>query len=91
MNWLSVRVRTDGAPERALAALFAMGSQGVHESDTGLVTHFPGDVDADAIVAAVKAADPGRSSGRRGLVRTTLACSQSCRPGSPTAATRRAP
>ena len=58
MNWLSVRVRTDAAPDRALAALFAMGSQGVHESDTGLVTHFPGDVDGDAIIAAVREADP---------------------------------
>jgi ribosomal protein L11 methyltransferase len=59
VNWLSVRVRPGGAPDAALAALFEIGSEGVHEAGTELVTHFPGDADAGAIVAAVMAADPG--------------------------------
>lgn len=59
MNWLSVRVRPGAAHrEGALAALFEMGSEGVHEDGDELVTHFPGDADADAISAAVVAADP---------------------------------
>ena len=41
-----------------MAALFEMGSEGVHESGDELVTHFPGDADGAAIVAAVQAADP---------------------------------
>ncbi|MDQ2668525.1 MAG: 50S ribosomal protein L11 methyltransferase [Gemmatimonadota bacterium] len=40
------------------AALFDAGSQGVHEDGDALVTHFPPDEDADAVVAAVRAADP---------------------------------
>ena len=58
MSWLSVRVRPT-APDAALAALFDLGSEGVHESGAELVTHFPSDANADAIVAALKAADPG--------------------------------
>ena len=57
MSWLSVRVRPGASPEAALAALFEMGSEGVQESGAELLTHFPGDTDADAIVAAVKHAD----------------------------------
>jgi len=41
-----------------MAALFEMGSQGVHEAAGELVTHFEDSADADAIVAAVRAADP---------------------------------
>lgn len=59
MNWLSIRVRPGGAPDAALAALFEMGSEGVHEAGVELVTHFPGDADAGMIEAAVRAADPG--------------------------------
>ena len=66
MNWLSVRVRPSGSPDAALAALFEMGSEGVHESGEELVTHFPGDTDAGMIEAAVRAADP------EALVVTTL-------------------
>ena len=58
MNWLSVRVRPGGAPEAALAALFEIGSEGVHEAGDELVTHFPAHTDASAVVAAVLAADP---------------------------------
>jgi ribosomal protein L11 methyltransferase len=59
MNWLSIRVRPGASREASLAALFEMGSEGVHESGEELVTHFPGDADSDAIVAAVRAADAG--------------------------------
>ena len=59
MNWLSVRVRAGAEHDAALGALFAMGSQGVHETGEELVTHFPDDRDASAIVDAVRAAAPG--------------------------------
>ena len=59
MNWLAVRVRPGAARDAAMAALFAVGSEGVHEADDELVTHFPGDTDGDAVRAAVLAADPG--------------------------------
>ena len=58
MNWLSVRVRPGASPEAALAALFELGSEGVHESGAELLTHFPGDADDVRIVSAVMAADP---------------------------------
>ncbi len=58
MNWLAVRVRPGASRERAMAALFEAGSEGVHEAGEELVTHFPGDRDAEAIVACVLAADP---------------------------------
>jgi ribosomal protein L11 methyltransferase len=58
VNWLSVRVRPGPSPDAALAALFRLGSEGVHEAGTELVTHFPADADAAAIAAGVRAADP---------------------------------
>jgi ribosomal protein L11 methyltransferase len=59
VSWLSVRVRPGGSPDGALAALFELGSEGVQETGTELLTHFPGDADGARIVAAVRAADPG--------------------------------
>jgi ribosomal protein L11 methyltransferase len=58
VNWLSVRVRPGSSPDAALAALFSLGSEGVHESGAELVTHFPADADGPAIAAGVRAADP---------------------------------
>lgn len=58
MNWLSVRVRPGRDDGAALRALFAMGSQGVHESGDELVTHFDDRADAAAIATAVRHADP---------------------------------
>ena len=58
MSWLAVRVRPGASREGSLAALFEMGSEGVHESGDELVTHFRGDADADRITAAVLTADP---------------------------------
>jgi ribosomal protein L11 methyltransferase len=59
VSWLSIRVRPGAVPGAALAALFEAGSQGVHEAGEELVTHFEGDADSDAIIEAVKRADPG--------------------------------
>jgi ribosomal protein L11 methyltransferase len=59
VNWLSVRVRPGDSPEAALAALFQLGSEGVQEAGTELLTHFPGDADGPRIISAVRAADPG--------------------------------
>lgn len=58
MNWLAVRVRPSASPDAALAALFQLGSEGVHETGVELVTHFPGDADSATIISAVMAADP---------------------------------
>ena len=58
MSWLAVRVNAGSAREAALAALFELGSQGVQESGEELVTHFPDDVDAAAIVAHLHDAVP---------------------------------
>jgi len=54
-----VRVSAGDAREAARAALFELGSQGVQESGEELVTHFPDDVDADAVVAHLRGAVPG--------------------------------
>ena len=61
MSWLAVRVSAGAAREAALAALFELGSQGVEEIGDELVTHFPADVQADAVVGAVQRAAPGSS------------------------------
>jgi len=60
-RWTSVRVQPDrataGAREACLAALFAVGAQGVHEDGTALVTHFPPATDLEAVHAALSEAD----------------------------------
>ena len=61
MSWLAVRVSAGAAREAALAALFELGSQGVQEIGDELVTHFPGDVQADVVIRAVQRAAPGSS------------------------------
>lgn len=40
-----------------MSALFAAGSQGVHEDGDALVTHFPPEFDTDAVVASVRSVD----------------------------------
>ncbi|MBA3671627.1 MAG: 50S ribosomal protein L11 methyltransferase [Gemmatimonadaceae bacterium] len=59
MNWLAVRVRPGAERDSAIAALFVMGSEGVHDTADEIVTHFPEGTDGDAITAAVMSADPG--------------------------------
>ncbi|HYW30012.1 MAG TPA: 50S ribosomal protein L11 methyltransferase [Gemmatimonas sp.] len=60
-RWTSVRVRPSGEAESTrracLAALFAVGAQGVHEDQRALVTHFPPDTDLAAVHAALTEAD----------------------------------
>lgn len=60
-GWSSLRVEPGdgrGVREAALAALFAAGSQGVHEDGAALVTHFPPGTALAAVQAAVYAAVP---------------------------------
>ncbi len=56
-----MRVRPSGEAESTrracLAALFAVGAQGVHEDQRSLVTHFPPDTDLVAVHAALTDAD----------------------------------
>lgn len=61
-GWTSLCVEPGAAAgrrEAALAALFAAGSQGVHEDGARLVTHFPPSADVDAVRRAVLSAVPG--------------------------------
>lgn len=62
-RWISVRVHPNasapGARESCLAALFAVGAQGVHEDGVSLVTHFPPGTDLTAVHAALSEADEG--------------------------------
>jgi ribosomal protein L11 methyltransferase len=55
--WQAVRVRPAGDRALVAAALFAAGSQGVHEDGPALVTHFPPGADLEPVRAAVLAAD----------------------------------
>jgi ribosomal protein L11 methyltransferase len=57
-RWQAVRVRPSGDRAAVAAALFAAGSQGVHEDGPALVTHFPPGTDLAPVRAAVLAADP---------------------------------
>ena len=58
MTWLSLRARPGGCRDAALAALFAAGSQGVHEDGDSLVTHFPDAASANAARLALLEACP---------------------------------
>jgi ribosomal protein L11 methyltransferase len=56
-----VRVQPDvtspGTRDACLAALFAVGAQGVHEDGAALVTHFPPGTDLEAVHRALSEAD----------------------------------
>lgn len=60
-RWVSVRVTpAPGVPEAraaCLAALFAVGAQGVHEDLSALVTHFPPATDLESVHRALTEAD----------------------------------
>jgi ribosomal protein L11 methyltransferase len=61
-SWTSVRLTPSGktgAREHCLAALFGVGSQGVHEDGNSLVTHFPPNTEIDDVIAALRSADDG--------------------------------
>ena len=55
--WRAVRVRPAGDRALVAAALFSVGSQGVHDDGPALVTHFPPATDIGAVCAAVLDAD----------------------------------
>ena len=57
--WHSLRVRPSADRDLVAAALFAAGSQGLHEDGDALVTHFPPDTDIEAVRTAVRDADAG--------------------------------
>ncbi len=61
-RWISVRVAPGsdiGSRDACLAALFAVGAQGVHEDGLSLVTHFPPSTDLLAVHIALTEADEG--------------------------------
>lgn len=58
MSWVSLRVRPGAGREPVLAALFAAGSQGVHEDGDTIVTHFPPGTDVEVVIARVREASP---------------------------------
>lgn len=60
-RWTSVRVSPSSltaARDSCMAALFAIGAQGVHEDGNALVTHFPPGTDLIAVHAALSESDP---------------------------------
>lgn len=62
LRWMSVRVSPGveaGRRDACLAALFAVGAQGVHEDGASLVTHFPPQTDLEAVHIALTEADDG--------------------------------
>jgi len=57
--WQAMRIRPSADRTAVSVALFAAGSQGVHDDGPALVTHFPPGFDLAPVRAAVLAADPG--------------------------------
>jgi ribosomal protein L11 methyltransferase len=57
-HWLAVRVRPGSHREAVVAALFAVGAQGVQELDDQLVTLLDDESKADEVTCAVLAASP---------------------------------
>ncbi len=59
MSWSRVAIEPSATALRELvaSAMFDAGAEGVHEDGPALVTHLPDDVDAEAFVARVRAAD----------------------------------
>ncbi|MEO6865438.1 MAG: 50S ribosomal protein L11 methyltransferase [Gemmatimonadaceae bacterium] len=56
-EWRAVRVEQCADRDAVMTALFAAGSQGVHEDGDALVTHFPPDTDTANVLAVIHAAD----------------------------------
>jgi ribosomal protein L11 methyltransferase len=57
-EWRAVRVEQCADRDAVMSALFAAGSQGVHEDGDALVTHFPPEFDTASVVTTVHHADP---------------------------------
>lgn len=58
-QWLAVRVRPGASRNAAMEALFAAGSEGVHETGAELRTHFPEGTDPEHVRRVVLRMDPG--------------------------------
>jgi len=57
-EWRAVRVERCADRDAVMTALFAAGSQGVHEDGDALVTHFPPEFDTASVVTTVHDTDP---------------------------------
>ena len=55
-NWTTIRVRGASNSQAIIAALFALGAEGVQELDSEVVTHLR-EADTDAVRSAIAAAD----------------------------------
>ena len=55
--WRAVRVEQCADRDAMMSALFAAGSQGVHEDGDALVTHFPPEFDTESVVAMLRETD----------------------------------
>lgn len=58
MSWIALRITPESNRDGVIAALFASGSQGVHEDGASVLTHFPAEASFADIRAAVMDADP---------------------------------
>lgn len=58
MSWLEIRVLPGSDRDAILAALFAAGSQGVHEEGASLITHFPSTTDIEGLRTLLAVAGP---------------------------------
>jgi ribosomal protein L11 methyltransferase len=57
VSWTSIHITPSANRDAVIAALFDVGSQGIHEDGNSIVTHFPPDTDIDAVRNAVLTAD----------------------------------
>jgi ribosomal protein L11 methyltransferase len=57
-SWLWIRVEPAADRDAVIAALFEAGSQGIHEDEGTLVTHFPPGTNLSPVEALVRSADP---------------------------------
>jgi len=60
-RWLAIKVEPSTDPQRVIDALFAVGSQGVQEAGSALITHFPPGTEASTIERAIRSVDPDAS------------------------------
>jgi ribosomal protein L11 methyltransferase len=58
VSWIALRITPESNRDGVIAALFASGSQGIHEEGSAVLTHFPADAPLADIRAAVMHADP---------------------------------
>jgi ribosomal protein L11 methyltransferase len=62
LTWLSVRVRAPAEERDAvLAALFELGSIGVHEDGDALATHFPPSIEPEVVARELRSVSPTAS------------------------------